>query len=749
MPRPKKPGVEPKRRSRNGCWPCKARKVKCGEEKPACTNCERQGEVCDYSIRLTWGGRARRDKIDTCLDASSATEGNPYEACFQVEDTSRMFMSTSESPMQLQHDIDPITMQVMPPSVTSAGSTEGSSFFQSDISSSTPYTQSHFQNTFDGQSSTTPSFGTFNTNASVLTPTNTTTPPQQMAADTMFRHQKYRAFSGSPGPTYSDSYSPTPHSPYRNFPQTPASVGSEGVIAPAASASQDPALSPPNPCRVSVQSLIQDLQNTGQGGSGTQYPIADSASTTYGYDLGLPDLDTPRNNDSSAIAIYSPQTNTVSFDGETLYGSAESESKVMAFEKGGYYAKPVPIRISKSLEPLPALLMENQMNLIYFHHFLNHTARVLVPHDCERNPFRHILPQMAVKDENLLSLLLAYSASHRARMLNHPEPSNRIAVWVQDVFPRLRQTLQENPNEVPDNTLASVIMMASLEIISPGTFEVPISWKDHLTMARQMITQRGGPRGMSRKDLVAYFLSRWFAYLDVVGSLSGHKNDMPLGSFYWSSENESADEDLEIDCLMGFTTRCVGSLARISELSKRCEPHRIDEHGDVREDWVPSQDVVEEAINIRRTLEDGLSDRNIRKACRHGSDASSESERAWDTTEIYATNKLFHWAGLIQLHRRVLGKSALDPEVQHAVRAIVELLFKIRRGSSAEACSLFPMFAAGCDAQDVGQREKILDRLRGVEGFGLNQVPKMSTLMKRVWDTGKPWESLVSGEFFG
>lgn len=33
------------------------------------------------------------------------------------------------------------------------------------------------------------------------------------------------------------------------------------------------------------------------------------------------------------------------------------------------------------------------MNLLYFHHFLNHTARILVPHDCERNPFRLILPE--------------------------------------------------------------------------------------------------------------------------------------------------------------------------------------------------------------------------------------------------------------------------------------------------------------------------------------------------------------------
>jgi hypothetical protein len=75
------------------------------------------------------------------------------------------------------------------------------------------------------------------------------------------------------------------------------------------------------------------------------------------------------------------------------------------------------------------------------------------------------------------------------------------------------------------------------------------------------------------------------------------------------------------------------------------------------------------------------------------------------------------------------------------------------------------MFAAGCDAQDEGQREQVMNRLKGVEGFGLNQVsllvtttagsclpcqvPKIINLMKSVWDTGKPWEALVSGEFFG
>ncbi|RAR01213.1 c6 zinc finger domain-containing protein [Stemphylium lycopersici] len=752
MPRPKKPGVEPKRRSRNGCWPCKSRKVKC--------------------IRLNWGGRAKKERggTDTGSDASSAASGSPYQSIFSFEDdTAQLFPPTPGPPARPQHArsrsnispprssqaIDPALIGITPHRVTGAGPTEGNSLFHNGMPSSAPYSQTSFQSTFDTQQSATSGSGAFAINGSGFTSVNAAMPPPlQGSTEFMYKRQKYDHSTESPGAILMEPYtpkagSPTPYSPYPTMPLTPISVGSEGIVLQTA---QSSTASPPDLRRVSVQSLIHGEgphSDSNEAERGRQYPITDSASTTYGYDLGFPDLDTPRNNDYSAIAIFSPQNNTMDIDDETPYGNAEPHSKDMAFERGGYYANPVPIRISKSLEPLPPLLMENQMNLLYFHHFLNHTARILVPHDCERNPFRQILPEMAVHDENLLNLLLAYSASHRARMLNHPEPSNRIAVWVQDVFPKLRQTLNNNPHDISDNTLAAVIMMASLEIISSGTFEVPISWQNHLTMARQMIIQRGGPKGMGRHDRVAYFLSRWFAYLDVLGSLSGHKNDMPVSSFYWSTENASADEDFEIDCLMGFTTRCVGSLARISELAKRCEPQRIDEEGNVREGWVPSAEIVDEATKIRHALQEGLLDRNIRKGCNHRSSTSSESEGAWDATEIYATNELFHWAGLIHLYRRVLGKSALDAEVQHAVREIVGLLYKIRRGSTAEACLLFPMFAAGCDAQDAGQREKIMDRLRGVEGFGLNQVPKISSLMRSVWDTGKPWESLVSGEFFG
>jgi hypothetical protein len=328
---------------------------------------------------------------------------------------------------------------------------------------------------------------------------------------------------------------------------------------------------------------------------------------------------------------------------------------------------------------------------------------------------------VAVSDDNIMHLLLAYSAYHRARILNQPEPANRIAIWVQDLFPKLRESLTANPNSISNNTLAAVIMMASIEIVSSNTFEVPVSWQSHLQMARQLVLTRGGPRGMDRQDRVANFLSRWFAYLDVVGSLSGNKNDTPLGSFYWSFANASADEDFEIDCLLGFTTRCIGNLAQLSELARQCEPQRIDEHGNIREDWRPDAAVAHRAALIRCALEEGLSRPKTYNGCSHRGSASA-ADGLWDANEMYTTNAMFHWAGLIHLFQRVLGKPAGDAEVQGAVCEIVGLLDQVQRGSTAEACLVFPMFAAGCAALDAGQREKIMDRLRGIEGKGMNQV---------------------------
>jgi hypothetical protein len=118
----------------------------------------------------------------------------------------------------------------------------------------------------------------------------------------------------------------------------------------------------------------------------------------YGLDRGLPDLDT-RNNDTAAISgvTFNDHSDLDAWLESVDPGVNEFgfglQKREQVFAKGGYYASPVPIKIPRNLEPLPSTLLENPMNLLYFHHFLNHTARILVVHDCSQNPFRTILPQ--------------------------------------------------------------------------------------------------------------------------------------------------------------------------------------------------------------------------------------------------------------------------------------------------------------------------------------------------------------------
>ena len=380
--------------------------------------------------------------------------------------------------------------------------------------------------------------------------------------------------------------------------------------------------------------------------------------------------------------------------------------------------------------------------------------------------------------------MLAYSASHRARLLSHQEPANRIAVWVRDVFPSLRQTLDHVSNtEVSNANLATAIMLASLEIISPSSFGVSIPWQNHLSIARSIIRSRGGPHSISRKDPVMFFLTRWMAYLDVMGSLSGRRNEEPLfAGNYWSSSHEGDtstkelsldDDDLEddddytIDCLLGFTTKCVSILAQVALLERECEPYRIDgETGKIIVAWRPSPDVEKRADKLKRDLETAMN--HEQKNCVHHSPQLTQAKLAHrheyperrysyvsmtdkDAEESVSSNSAFHWAGLVHLLRRVHNLPRSDYRVQTAVHEIVKILSTIREGGSAEACLLFPMITAGMEAEGDLDRAEITRRIKGAEGLGMCQVSRARRVMEEVWATGESWEEMkgVQGEFFG
>jgi hypothetical protein len=833
MPRPKKPGgPEPKKRSRNGCWyelssssllclaliegcrPCKTKKVKCGEERPTCLNCGKQGETCDYSIRLNWEGRTKRKASEETPEPTPRTSTKNPEGYTSAplrkhvsessETSQYSFASTDLAQRHVSLDYVNANIKLDGEFDRENGDTSQLSSIHAPLEITAPnvwqasspwdasrdeFSATQLSRLRDSTNSSSPSMissildnaSTQGTTPSSFVPQSHTSPPSAMpppmvpepcagasldylefnqpqvkTRELTAEHQSKRRRYDPPSAISVDGREgehPTSLSPaYHGTAHKQTSTSLQGLthsqdlsgyssidaniglntppLSSARSFSQPTQLlrsSAPfkpsfiiqaqDPRRLSVNSLLS---------SPTRLEF-DNQVTCYGVDKGFPDLDTPLNDDSRALDGATPTSHIGSFTDETggiedefliefgfgLYGNDSTPSNEE------YYSNPVPVEIPKSLEPLPEVLLMNPMNILYFHHFLNHTARILVPHDCPENPFRIILPQMAVRDPNLMHLLLAYSASHRARLLKHAEPSNRISVWVKDVFPSLRLSLSEPTGKISDTSLATAIMLASLEIIAPATFGVDIPWHQHLDTARQIILARGDLPPVQH-DKVAQFLYRWFSYLDVCGSLSGAKTTRVLNPPGYSGPLPAVDKySGQVDCLLGFTSRCVTILAKIADLARLCDSVRIDPKGNIREDWRPTEQIVESAEYLQYHL------REARKQpytfCPHRR-ITPGSDDDKDMQEMIATNDAFHWAGLIHLYRRVLGKQSDDEDVQEAVRLIVSALQKVRKGGTAEACLLFPMFTAGCDAKDPMQRLTILERIKTVEGSGMTQV---------------------------
>ncbi|KAK5082703.1 hypothetical protein LTR05_006583 [Lithohypha guttulata] len=864
MPRPKKAGddgKEVKKRSRNGCWPCKSRKVKCGEEKPVCANCQRQGEACDYSIRLNWDGRSKKKENGTngFHTISFNSQPLPLPALSQSLQVNAPHNSDSALPALAPAPVL-TTIEQMPilpgiDSRNSSGSSDqslppvsklghpvrplpiphvatpapflrnptwdapigaGFNTARNNLRGSISY-PSPIDSSFGSPSYTSTTFSMNGSSSYHMPPPMTSNPsllPDAVpspynSAKRMRMSPRADNFSRQPALSRSLSsnyghiddvqrhcFNPgtsTYFPPHLRDPLTPATSstshlndGDDRRISVSSLLSEDPDELPSrknSPTSYPLAWNYEPMPEPPRRGSLHQRMISYSETETYGHDRGLPDWDLGRNNDT--VALSGGNTPSEHSDFESWLNDADLgipefgfrlESKDQAFNPGGYYSSPVPIKIPRKLEPLPSTLTTNPMNLLYFHHFLNHTARILVIHDCPENPFKTILPKMAVESANLLNLMLTYSACHRARLLGHKEPVNRIAHWVRDVFPSLRQTLDETQNtEISNANLATAIMLASLEIISPSSFGIAIPWQAHLGLARGIIRARGGPHSISRKDPVMFFLSRWLAYLDVLGSLSSRNTEEPLyeANFWQSSyENTSAkelsltddddgddDDDYTIDCLLGFTTRCITILAQVASLARQVAPYRMRGHiGIVDESWTPSPDIIKKADRLKADLERARN--HEQRQCHHHSPVLLKATltyapppthdlNAKEADEALATNDAFHWAGKVHLLRRVYNLPRSHPEVVEAVRQIMNKMYALRQLGSAEACSLFPIFTAGVETEDKLHRAEILSRLKGAEGLGMCQVNRARKIMEESWKTGANWETLVKGDFFG
>lgn len=320
---------------------------------------------------------------------------------------------------------------------------------------------------------------------------------------------------------------------------------------------------------------------------------------------------------------------------------------------------------------------------------------------------------VAVADSNLLNLTLAYSASHRARYLGHAEPANRIADWVSDVFPALRYALDNPHTSITESHLATAVMLLSLKIISPSTFEVPIPWQSHLSLARGLF-QAHAEHMVYLGNRIGAFLARWLGYIDIMGTLSCRDGGSPLDMYYSvmnACSTEGGHDEFSVDCFTGFSPRTGACLIRLGKLVHRCDSECFDDMGMFRLDWTASVDMILEAKSLVMEFEALRTQVHVNGRHYRGS-----------PTDLLAMDRAFCCSALLHLHRRILSSSPFSPAVHEAQSGLLNALARIEPGGSTEVGALFPLFTAGCEVRDAKERMEILERFVILETTGMKQV---------------------------
>jgi hypothetical protein len=360
MPRPKKPGApEPKRRSRNGCWPCKNRKIKCGEEHPNCLNCQKTGEACDYSIRLNWEGRRGKRPQDGVIDFALETpesSSGPAPAPTKGFKLVQQYPSSDVTGARTHERLGPSTSPpksdqttVPPLATTSSISTLSPAQAERDDAQ-----RSRKRARFDT--------GTRTSNSvDKKTPTSSSAATDVSEAASAFLHGSVLSPGESPG----NSATLSAHSDEDHRLSGPVDL---------------PFPPSPRARRLSVSSLLSGpLPNARRWEDGSQGPsplqlrlLKTSISTSenaasptyYGIDRGFPDRDLGLNDDENAITGSSPliprqqleispeNSESDHYPNEFGFGVQSNDIKE---DSGGYYAEPVQIYIPANFEPLPPM----------------------------------------------------------------------------------------------------------------------------------------------------------------------------------------------------------------------------------------------------------------------------------------------------------------------------------------------------------------------------------------------------------
>ncbi|KAE8146334.1 hypothetical protein BDV25DRAFT_52436 [Aspergillus avenaceus] len=384
------------------------------------------------------------------------------------------------------------------------------------------------------------------------------------------------------------------------------------------------------------------------------------------------------------------------------------------------------------LVPSPLLTTEESRFLLRL--FATETAPLLLP--AAPQAFVSELISHALNTSHLLHALLAAACSHHGRLVGDITARSRTTIlkYTNSAISGLRTALCETARSLNVKTALTALVLCTNDICN-GTKDI---WKAHLLGAMRLLVGflDHQTNGSIVTDPFALCLVKWFATLDTMANLSGIYTNADDRDHYWYLDRIPNVHSGYVDDISGYSPELIPILARLGQLSKWQIAYASLNQGTP---VVYPLNLLEEAQSLESTIL-SLADRTVSDTTRmnHGCQAAND---------LQATHRAFVHATLLYLHRRVLLLPRSHPKVRTDVANVINSAQDIDSFSSANILILWPMFSAGCETDNVSERDIIQSRMAKMQSLGLGNYTRAKDLLKAFWSSGSslPWDLYFTG----
>ncbi|SCU80696.1 LADA_0B09010g1_1 [Lachancea dasiensis] len=404
----------------------------------------------------------------------------------------------------------------------------------------------------------------------------------------------------------------------------------------------------------------------------------------------------------------------------------------------------------------------------FFEFFLHETSAYFVAVNRICNPFRTIIPQMAMSDPVLMKILMAFGGRHRERLVTIKNRRQGQVIPDRSPWDDLAQKLLEEGmselirklraplTEIGDSILASVLVLASFCIFF-GSGQG--NWDDHIYGAEGIILRELESRHQNGTKLLQYsseygpyfFLRRWFTYIKTMGCLSSARfrpttaRQSLLIDFKLEehSKEDGLTQSSRIDLFYsnGMEVTVLSFLTQVTNMIIRKETCN-----NVPAAFKVSRDATELDYKMTSYLE-GKSFLEFLKGAEDFS-ASMESYHYTYPDVVKGTNILYCLTGQLQLRRRVLNLTSDSHLVKDLLLKVVTVMENdIRRDAPMPPCLLFVLFSCGCElvtGTQIDKRQLFLDSLDAFIDRGVECAFQAKDVMLECWRTSLPWWEVLS-----